>query len=169
MRSFEDVERAFDSGITRVVVSTMLVERPDHLSRTLEKYGSGKIVVGIDAHNGIVQIAGRHMNAGLTAVSAALNAKALGFKRIMYTDILRDGTMRGPNFASIKTLAEKTGMKVTAAGGVSGLEDLLKLQELEPFGVDSVVIGRALYENKFSCQGLWRMCEVGEFPYTGKV
>src|SRR5206468_480172 len=108
-------------------------------------------------------------NSGLTALSVALNAKQLGFKRIVYTDILRDGTMTGPNFDAIRLLAEKSGMRVTAAGGISGLKDLLRLQELEPLGVDSAVIGRALYENKFSCQGIWRMCEAGEYPYTAKV
>jgi phosphoribosylformimino-5-aminoimidazole carboxamide ribotide isomerase len=60
-------------------------------------------------------------------------------------------------------------MRVTTAGGIAGLDDLLKIQELEKYGVDSVVMGRALYENKFSCQGLWRRCEAGDYPYTAKV
>jgi phosphoribosylformimino-5-aminoimidazole carboxamide ribotide isomerase len=60
-------------------------------------------------------------------------------------------------------------MRVTSAGGVGGLDDLLKIQELESVGVDSVVIGRALYQNKFSCQALWRMCEARNYPYTARV
>ena len=73
------------------------------------------------------------------------------------------------NLRVLRELAEKAGMRVTCSGGISGLDDLLKVQELEKFGVDSAVIGRALYENKFSCQGIWRVCEAGEYPYTAKV
>jgi phosphoribosylformimino-5-aminoimidazole carboxamide ribotide isomerase len=69
----------------------------------------------------------------------------------------------------LRELGEKTGMRITASGGITGLEELLKVQDLEKAGVDSVVIGRALYENKFSCQGLWRRCEAGNYPYTARV
>jgi len=69
----------------------------------------------------------------------------------------------------LRELGEKTGMRVTAAGGINGLEDLLKIQELEPYGVDSVIVGRALYENRFSCQMLWRRCEARDYPYTARI
>jgi phosphoribosylformimino-5-aminoimidazole carboxamide ribotide isomerase len=169
IRTFEDVRNAFAIGAYRVVIGTMLVERPDDAKKAIDTYGANKIVLGIDVENGIVKTRGWKETSGLTPISAALNARALGFRRIVYTDILLDGTMRGPNFAAIQQLAEKTGLKITASGGVASLNDLLKLQELEPLGVDSVVIGRALYENKFSCQGIWRLCEAGEFPYTAKI
>jgi phosphoribosylformimino-5-aminoimidazole carboxamide ribotide isomerase len=169
IRTFDDVEKAFAIGAYRIVIGTMFVERPDDAKKAIEKYGPNKVVLGIDVENNIVKTRGWKDTSGLTPISVALNAKALGFRRIVYTDILRDGTMRGPNFAAIKLLAEKSGMKVTASGGVGNLDDLLKLQELEPLGVDSVVIGRALYENKFSCQGIWRLCEAGDFPYTANI
>jgi phosphoribosylformimino-5-aminoimidazole carboxamide ribotide isomerase len=105
----------------------------------------------------------------LTALTVALNAKVIGFRRLVYTDIRLDGTMHGVNLELLRELATKTGMRVTSAGGVGGLEDLLKIQELEPLGVDSVVIGRALYQNRFSCQALWRMCEARNYPYTARV
>jgi phosphoribosylformimino-5-aminoimidazole carboxamide ribotide isomerase len=60
-------------------------------------------------------------------------------------------------------------MRITAAGGITGLDDLLRIQALERCGVDSVVIGRALYENRFACQALWRKCEAGNYPYTAKI
>ena len=169
LRTFDEVKKALDIGIYRVVISTMLVEQPDEAKRVLDAFGASKIVLGIDAENGIVQTKGWKETSGLTAITVALNAKQLGFKRIVYTDIMREGMMVGPNFDAIKMLAGKTGMRVTASGGIGGLEDLMKLQDLESLGVDSVVIGRALYENKFSCQGLWRLCEAGNYPYTAKV
>lgn len=169
LRTFDEVKKALDIGIYRVVISTMFIEQPEEAKRVLDTFGPAKIVLGIDAEKGIVQTRGWKEDSGLTAITVALNAKQLGFRRIVYTDIMREGTMVGPNFEAIKMLAEKTGMRVTASGGLGGLSDLLKLQELEPLGVDSVVIGRALYANKFSCQGLWRLCEAGNFPYTAKV
>jgi len=169
LRTFDEVKKALDIGIYRVVISTMVIEQPDEAKRVLDAFGPSKIVLGIDAENGIVQTKGWKETSGLTAITVALNAKQLGFRRIVYTDIMREGMMVGPNFDAIKMLAEKTGMRITASGGVGGLEDLMKLQDLESLGVDSVVIGRALYANKFSCQGLWRLCEAGNYPYTAKV
>jgi phosphoribosylformimino-5-aminoimidazole carboxamide ribotide isomerase len=67
--------------------------------------------------------------------------------------------MAGPNFEAIKEMAVKSGMKITASGGVSSFKDLIRMQELEKFSVDSVIVGKALYENKFPCQALWRMNE----------
>ena len=169
LRTFDEVKRALDAGIYRVVLSTVVIDNPGEASRIMDAFGPSKLVLGIDAENGIVMTRGWTEASGLTAVGVALNAKALGFKRVVYTDITVDGTMRGTNLSAIRDLAQKTGMRVTASGGLSGLSDLLQLQEFEPYGVDSVVIGRALYANKFACQGLWRICEAGEFPYTARV
>jgi len=159
IRTYEQVKQLFDIGIYRVVVSTIAVEDPDLLKKLIDDFGPRKIIVAIDVKNGIVQTRGWKEDAGLMAISLALNVKQLGVQRIVYTDILRDGTMVGPNLEAIKDIALKTGLRVTASGGVSGMQDLWKLQELEQYGVDSVIIGKALYENKFACQKLWRLNE----------
>jgi phosphoribosylformimino-5-aminoimidazole carboxamide ribotide isomerase len=169
LRTLGAVKEAFELGVYRVLVGTMLIENPDEAKRVIDIYGPSKIVLGIDAMDGVVAMRGWKESSGLTALTVALNAKALGFRRLVYTDIRLDGTLRGVNLKILRELAEKTGMRVTAAGGLAGLNDLLMVQELEQYGVDSVVIGRALYENKFSCQGIWRLCEAGSFPYTAKV
>jgi len=169
LRSFDAVKRALEQGVYRVVIGTMLIEKPDEAKRVIDTFGPSKVVLGIDALDGLVATHGWRESSGLTALSVALNAKALGFKRIVYTDIRLDGMLRGLNLRVLRELAEKTGMRVTCSGGISGLDDLLKVQQLEGAGVDSAVIGRALYENKFSCQGIWRMCEAGDYPYTARV
>ena len=169
MRNIEEVKKALDCGIYRVVVGTMLIENPEEARRIIDTFGSSKVILGIDAENGIVQTKGWNESSGLTAMTVALNAKSIGFRRIVYRDIRVEGATREPNLTTLRDLAEKTGMRVTASGGVSDLQDLLRLQELEPYGVDSVIIGRALYENRFACQGLWRLCEAGNYPYTAKV
>jgi len=169
LRTFSDVEKALDLGLYRTVISTMFIENPDEAKRVIDTFGPSKVVLGIDAMDGIVATHGWAESSGLTAITVALNAKSMGFKRIHYTDIRADGTLRGVNVKVLGELAEKSGLCVTSSGGIGGLEDLLKIQELEQFGVDSVVIGRALCQNKFSCQSIWRMAEAGEYPYTAKV
>lgn len=169
LRSFDAVREAFDLGVYRVVIGTMVIENPDEAKRVVDAFGPNKVVLGIDATDGVVATRGRADTSGLTAITVALNARLLGFRRVIYTDTRLDGTLRGVNLKVLRELGEKTGLRVTASGGVSGLDDLLKIQELEPYGVDSVVVGRALYQNKFSCQGLWRMCEAGEYPYTARI
>jgi len=169
LRTFESVKYAFELGVYRVLVSTMMIENPDEARKVIGVFGGSKVVLGIDAIDGIVATHGWAESSGLTALTVALNARSIGFRRIVYTDIRRDGTLRGLNLQILRELGEKTGMRVTCAGGVAGLEDLLEVQKLERFGVDSVVVGRALYENRFSCQGLWRRCEAGNYPYTARV
>ncbi len=155
----EEVRNAFDCGVYRVIVSTALIEDQQEAKYLLDSFGPSKIAVGIGAGDPETSI-----------IASGLLAKQRGFKRIIYGDLLleenTDGTVL---FSHAKSLAENTGMRVTVSGGVTNLEELLKLQEMEPLGVDSVIIGQALYENKFACQGLWRFCEAGDFPFTAKV
>ncbi len=169
LRTFDDVCKAFELGVYRVLISTMMIENPDDAKKCLDKFGPNKVVVGIDAIDGLAAIHGWQETSGLTPLSVALNAKALGFRRLVYTDITLHRNFGGVNLDALRQLAEATGMRITSAGGIRGLEDLLKVQELERYGVDSVIIGRALYENRFACQALWRMCEAQNFPYTAKV
>jgi phosphoribosylformimino-5-aminoimidazole carboxamide ribotide isomerase len=169
LRTFDDVRWAFETGVYRVLISTMIIENPEVTGRLIAEYGASRVVLAIYAINGIVVTHGGASSTGLTALSVALNAKALGFRRLVYADIDTTDTPARVNLEVLRDLGEKTGMRVTAAGGISGLEDLLKIQELEQHGIDSVVIGRALYENKFSCQAMWRKCEAGNFPYTAKI
>ena len=169
IRKFEDAQKAFDNGIYRITIGRMLIENPDEARKTLDIFGPSKVVVGIDAKY-LTKIIKEEFNAApLTPLSVAADAQQIGFRRIIYTDIVTSGMVYMPNFVAIKLLIEKTRLKITVSGGISNLDDLLKLQEFEPLGIDSVIIGRALYDNNFSCQRLWRLCEAGNFPYTAKV
>jgi len=85
----------------------------------------------------------------------------MGINRLIITDVERNGLMLGPNLELLKLVAEKVGIKITASGGISGYRDLISLLDLTSKGIDSVIIGRALYENKFPCQELWRIAEYG--------
>jgi phosphoribosylformimino-5-aminoimidazole carboxamide ribotide isomerase len=159
LRSYETVKQAFEIGIYRAIIGTAAVKDEDLLMRLLQEYGPRRIAVGIDMLDGIVQIKGWQDSSGLSAVELGRKLKERGVARVIYTDISRDGTLKGANIEAMKEFAVGTGLRVTASGGVKSYEDLIRLQELEPFGVDSVIVGKALYENKFPCVDLWRQNE----------
>jgi len=96
----------------------------------------------------LLQLKDGRPNQKIKATDLALKSKRDGLERILYTDIGRDGMLTGPNLSSIKKLAVQTNLKIIASGGVSSKEDLKDLENLERFGVDSVVVGRAFYEGR---------------------
>jgi phosphoribosylformimino-5-aminoimidazole carboxamide ribotide isomerase len=161
IRSVKAVQRYFDIGVCRVVIGSAAVTNPALISELLKKHRASKIVVGIDAENGIPKIKGWTESTGMKDYELALEMKKMGVERVIYTDISRDGMMQGVGYETTRNFAERAGMKVTASGGVTGYEDLKKLMQLESLGVDSVIIGKALYECNFPCQELWYAYEKG--------
>ncbi|MFZ1082935.1 MAG: 1-(5-phosphoribosyl)-5-[(5-phosphoribosylamino)methylideneamino]imidazole-4-carboxamide isomerase [Candidatus Kryptoniota bacterium] len=159
LRTYDDVKQVIDTGIYRVIIGTAAVNDEELLLKLLRDFGPRRIVVGIDMLDGIVQIRGWKDSAGISAIELGKKLKTKGVVRVVYTDISRDGTLRGVNAEAMKEFAVETGLRVTASGGVRSYQDLLKIQELEPVGVDSIIVGKAFYENKFPCEGLWRINE----------
>src|SRR5512135_1620933 len=109
LKTFESVQQAFAMGVYRAVVGAMLIERPEEAGRAIGTFGPSKVVLGIDARDGMVMTRGGQVSTGLTAVSVALKAKAIGFRRVVYTDTQRDSTVRGVNLKWLRELGEKTG------------------------------------------------------------
>jgi len=161
IRSIDAVKRYLDIGVGRVVIGSAAVTNPALIEEVLKLYSPSQIVVGIDAENGIPKIKGWLESTSLKDYDLALQMKEMGIVRIIYTDISRDGMMEGFGYDSTKRFADKVGMKITVSGGVSSSEDLRKLNGLTLYGVDSVIIGKALYECNFPCQELWYNFEDG--------
>ncbi len=151
VRALDEVQRLDDLGVTRIVVGTAAIENPQLLQALLDDFGS-TIVVGIDAREGKVALRGWQKTADMTAVDLALKVADMGVERIVYTDIARDGMLSGINLDATREIAELSGLKVTASGGVATLEDIYAVKELEEFGVDSLIIGKALYEGVFTLE-----------------
>ncbi len=156
LRSLEDIEAALALGVYRVVLGTVAVRNPDLITEAVARFSASRVVVGIDARDGEVRVEGWTEGSGLDAVEMAMDIERRGVRRIVYTDIGRDGTLEGPNEAAYRTLGTHLkDARITASGGVGGYADLLKIKALTPYRVDSVIVGRALYENKFPCQQFW--------------
>jgi phosphoribosylformimino-5-aminoimidazole carboxamide ribotide isomerase len=150
VRSIDTIQTLLDSGVWRVVLGTKAVEDPGFLKKAFKKF-SQKIIVSIDAKNDTIAINGWQENHKKIKVLEFVKVlEELGFKQIIYTDIMKDGTLTGPNIKALKALLKETKMKIIASGGVSALSDIHKLKALETQGVTGVIIGKALYEGKFT-------------------
>lgn len=156
IRSIEDIEAALELGVYRVIIGTSAVRDPEMVSEAIQRFSCSRVVVGIDARDGEVRVEGWTEGSGIDVVDLSLDMERRGVRRIIYTDIGRDGTMQGPNVEAYRTLGKHLQhARITASGGVGGYPDLLRIKELSPYRVDSVIIGRALYENRFPCQQFW--------------
>ncbi|MFA4989899.1 MAG: 1-(5-phosphoribosyl)-5-[(5-phosphoribosylamino)methylideneamino]imidazole-4-carboxamide isomerase [Candidatus Omnitrophota bacterium] len=150
LRKLETVNAVLGAGIARVVLGTKAVEDKDFLKKALAKF-KDKIIVGVDAQDGKVMVRGWKTGHNNTdAADYSLYLKKIGFKELIYTDTLKDGTLTGPNIKEIKRLLKLTGLKIIASGGISSLEDLHKLKALERDGVSGIIVGKALYEGEFT-------------------
>ncbi len=150
LRSPEDVKEVIELGVTRAVVGTLAVESPRTLKELVRTFGSARIAVAIDAQDGEVMVRGWEQRGKMRAVELAHVVSKAGVARIIYTDVARDGTLSGVNVAQTLLIARESGLKITASGGVSSVDDIKRLKELSGFGVDSVIIGKALYERRFT-------------------
>jgi phosphoribosylformimino-5-aminoimidazole carboxamide ribotide isomerase len=151
VRSLEDVQQLCDAGVARVVLGTVAAEAPGKVKDFVRSFGS-KICVGIDARDGRVMTRGWEMATPLMAVDLARSVAECGVERIVYTDIARDGALTGPNIDQTLAVVRSANVRVTASGGVSCLDDIKRLRSAGDARVDSVIVGKALYEGKFKLE-----------------
>lgn len=152
IRTLEQIEDYLAVGIDRVIIGSMAVKNPDFVKAALEKFGSDKVVVGIDAKNGMVATEGWLETSNVDYISLAKAMEKIGVTLFVYTDIDRDGTLTGPNFEHYDRLvAELTTAKVIASGGIAEQSDLVKLQEI---GVAGTIVGKAYYNGNISLEEL---------------
>ncbi|SDB18588.1 1-(5-phosphoribosyl)-5-[(5-phosphoribosylamino)methylideneamino] imidazole-4-carboxamide isomerase [Streptococcus henryi] len=152
IRTLEQIQDYLNVGIDRVIIGSMAVKNPEFVKAALDKFGSDKIVVGIDAKDGFVATEGWLETSTVDYISLAKEMEKMGVELFVYTDVDRDGTLTGPNFDHYERLvAELTTAKVIASGGIAELSDLTKLQEI---GVAGTIVGKAYYNGNISLDEL---------------
>ena len=156
IRARATADALFSAGVARVVIGTAAVENPDLVEGLCRDYGGEKVVVAVDARNGMVTTRGWTASSEVSALSLARQMSSLGVLRLLYTDVSRDGTLTSPNFAANAELVRETGMKVQASGGVATLEDIRRLAQT---GVEGVIIGTALYRGAITLPDAIRAAE----------
>ncbi|MEM9150567.1 MAG: HisA/HisF-related TIM barrel protein, partial [Cyanobacteria bacterium P01_F01_bin.3] len=144
LRDADRVSALFDLGVQYAILGTVAVENPELVGQLCEKF-PGQIIVGIDARGGKVATRGWLETSEVMAVELAKRMGEMGAAEIIYTDIKRDGTMKGPNLEALRELATAIDTPVIASGGVSSVSDLMRLLRLVPSGVSGAIVGKALY------------------------
>ena len=159
VRSEQDIRSLFDAGVYRVVMGTAAVENPAVIERLVATYGTRKIAAGIESWGGRIRTEGGRKQSNLSPLDLALTMKSIGVSRLLYSSVDPVTKSKRLDLDGLRSIAEGSSLRVTAQGGVKDYKDLIALQDLAPAGVDSVIIGRPLYENSFPCQHLWRINE----------
>ncbi|MEL6492392.1 MAG: 1-(5-phosphoribosyl)-5-[(5-phosphoribosylamino)methylideneamino]imidazole-4-carboxamide isomerase [Cyanobacteria bacterium J06621_3] len=144
LRDADRVSALFDLGVQYAILGTAAVENPELVGQLSTQY-PGRIIVGIDAREGKVATKGWLETSEVMAIDLARRMGEQGAAAIVYTDIKRDGTMKGPNLEALRELATAIDTPVIASGGVSSVSDLMSLLGLVPAGVSGVIVGKALY------------------------
>jgi phosphoribosylformimino-5-aminoimidazole carboxamide ribotide isomerase len=163
IRSLQDADEIMKTGVIRLAINSMAIENKNEFIKVFEKYGPNTIVISLDILGEELMVRGRSKKTGINFRTFSTEMVAVGVNRFVVCDITRNGTQLGPNIHLSRQIAELTGARVTHAGGIRNKDELMDIQNLIPVGVDSVIVGRALYENRFPCQKLWRVAETGIF------
>lgn len=148
LRRQEDVENVLGIGASRVIIGTRAVTSPEFIEDLLSQFGPEKIVLGLDARDGMVAIEGWVEKSSLRVLDFAQQMQRLGVQTAVYTDVSRDGLLQGPNMDAIRQMAELSGLEIIASGGVSTVANIRQLMEMESLGVNGAIIGKAIYDGK---------------------
>ncbi len=154
IRSIEAMEQAFDLGVLRVIVGTKALEG-DLVKEAVRTFGGQRVVVGIDARNGMVATNGWVDVTDVKATDLASRLASTGILTVIYTDIAKDGMMAGPNFDEMAAMGRR-GLSIIASGGVSSLDDIRRLMSIP--GVDGAILGKALYTGAIELEEAMALC-----------
>ncbi len=149
IRTLATIDAILAAGVARVILGSAAVRRPELVKEACAAYGD-RIVVGIDARDGMAAVEGWGVSGGVGAEELAVRMAAAGVARVIYTDIARDGTLGGVNVAATRALARAAGIPVIASGGVSSLADITAVRAAAGDGVEGVIVGKALYTGAVS-------------------
>jgi phosphoribosylformimino-5-aminoimidazole carboxamide ribotide isomerase len=147
LRSLAAIQQALEMGVTRTVLGTIVVEQPEIFEQALQRFGPERIVAGLDARDGLVQVRGWMESTALPTLELAQHLAKQGLSWMVFTDVARDGIGTGLNLSATVELAQATGLHVIASGGVSSLEDI---EQTRAAGLAGVIVGRALYEGQLT-------------------
>ncbi len=152
IRTLADIEFLLEAGVGRIVLGTVAVRNPELLQQAVTRFGSSRVVVGLDTRDGMVAIHGWQEQSLLTALDVGRRMRDLGVELAIHTDIGRDAMMTGVSWTESAALARQTGLQVIASGGVSGIADIARLLSYRGTGIVGVITGQALYTGALDLQ-----------------
>ncbi len=149
IRTLENIDEVLALGVRRVILGSVAVRDPELVAAACAKYGD-RIVVGIDAKDGIVAVDGWGVSGDVDVITLAKRMKQAGVRTIIYTDISKDGTLAGVNVEATAKLARESGVHVVASGGVRDVRDIEALKPYEKDGIEGVIVGKSIYTGSLS-------------------
>ncbi|MGI6119841.1 MAG: 1-(5-phosphoribosyl)-5-[(5-phosphoribosylamino)methylideneamino]imidazole-4-carboxamide isomerase [Desulfosporosinus sp.] len=151
IRTMERITELLELGVDRVILGTIAVKNPELVAEAARRYGR-RVIVGIDAKDGLVAVQGWAERTEMRAVDLGKAMKRVGIQSVVFTDIARDGMLTGLNLESTVEMARETGLSVIASGGISTLDDLRKVQAevLKGVSIEGAITGKALYSGAFA-------------------
>ncbi len=149
LRSLEAIAALLNLGVRRVVLGTAAVENPDLVKQALQRFGPQAIAVALDAHDGRIRTRGWQQESDLSPLALGKALACAGLRTVIYTDIARDGMESGADLDGARELARAAGLRVILSGGVASLDDLRRIRAA---GLAGAIVGRALYEGRFTLQ-----------------
>jgi phosphoribosylformimino-5-aminoimidazole carboxamide ribotide isomerase len=151
IRTMERIKELLELGVERVILGTIAVKNPELVAEAARRYGK-RVIVGIDAKDGLVAVQGWAETTEMTAIDLGKAMKMVGIQSVVFTDISRDGMLQGPNLESTVQMARETGLSVIASGGISTLDDLRNVQAevLKGVSIEGAITGKALYSGAFT-------------------
>ena len=161
IRTMENIDEVLSLGVQRVILGSVAVKNPALVKEACQKYGD-RVVVGIDAKDGIVAVDGWGVSGDVEVTVLAKEMAKAGVKTIIYTDISRDGTLSGVNVEATARLARESGIKVVASGGVKSLDDIKALLPYEKDGIEGVIVGKSSYTGSLDLQEAIALVESAE-------
>jgi len=155
LKTLEDIEIAFNSGAKQITIGSISVQDPEFCSRLIDRYGE-KIILGADCFQRKIKTSGWLEESQLNIIEFILEYQKKGIKNVICTDISKDGTLEGPSTELYQNILDQTVVQLTASGGISCLEDVLKMEEI---GCSGTIIGKAIYEGRISLNQLQNFIE----------
>ncbi len=149
IRTVEGIEALLTSGISYVILGALAFSDPTAINRVQQKFGSAPVIVALDNKDGKVMVAGWQTPTAFTMTEALEKFSKLGVKTFLVTSIVKDGMLQGPDLETLRQACQYPNVNVIAAGGIGGLNDLVALKRI---GVEGAIVGKALYEGRFTLE-----------------
>lgn len=150
IRTYDEAERVLNAGIERVIMGTKACEDQRLIEELIKEYME-RVIISVDARDGLVATEGWTKITQIKAVDIVKDIESWGIKTIVYTDISKDGTLKGPNVAALQEVLNVTNtISVIASGGISSIDDLLRLRDVQPRRIYGAIVGKAIYEGKIN-------------------
>jgi len=156
IRTIDDINSWIEMGVDKVVMGTAAVENTDLLETACDKF-KNKIAVALDVKDGLIALSGWKKQTNISAIDYIKEIQNFGVSRIVYTDINKDGTKKGPNIKDTVELSSKSTIPLVISGGVSSLEDIKKIKSLSNSNIEGVIVGKSIYDGDIKISDLAKL------------